>query len=123
MLSAVDVRGSLVIIGRLGVDDRVEVDIAVRQVNGESAIGFQEMEIEAERFLRHQVDRDGVVGEGVEHEYVETARRFLCESKAPIVLDDINLRARVTEKVEVIRCYADDLWIDFVVSEHVAGAA
>jgi hypothetical protein len=48
------------------------------------------------------VDRDGVVGEGVEHEYVEPARGFLCESQASIVRDHINLRVRVAEKVEIV---------------------
>ena len=56
------------------VDDRGQIEIAVRNVHRQGAAGGQMTEKDVERFLGQQMVRNRIAAEGVEHQHVERLR-------------------------------------------------
>src|SRR3546814_4443033 len=73
---------------RLRREHGFEPEEAVREMEEQDAVGLQRPRIDAERFLRQQMERDGGRRKGVDDEDVERARGLLGESKPRVAGDE-----------------------------------
>ena len=63
-------------------DERRQVQVAVGDVESEDAAGVELLQIQLQRFARQQVDGNGVGAERVDHEHVESVRRFFRRARS-----------------------------------------
>src|SRR2546423_14459392 len=69
---------------------RDQVEEAVRDVEGDDAVGLHMPEIDPERLARDEMHRDRVAREGVDREHVEVLRRLAPEGQARVDERDID---------------------------------
>ena len=88
-------------------EDRVEVEIAVGDVQDEDAVVLELAGIELQRLRRHQVHGDSVGGEGIDENEVEAAVGLLRHGEARVAHDHVKLGLAVGEEGEVGRLGGD----------------
>lgn len=73
------------------LDDRCEIQIAVRDMHSQDPVGLQVFPIEAKRLRCEEMNRNGIAGEGIDHKDVEALRNLLFERKASVTERDIDV--------------------------------
>ncbi len=98
----------------------LQIDEPVADVEQEHAVRPQMPAIDGDRLAREKMQRDGVAGEGVDHEHAEGVRLLSFEHEARVAQRDGDVRAAVGEVGELRLREIDHLRIDLVEPECVA---
>ena len=95
-------------------NDGSQVEITIRDVEGDDASWLHVLAIDRQRFRSEQVHRDRVAGEGVDGEHVELLRRLAFERKTGIAQGSLNGRLAALQIAEILVGNGDDRGVDVV---------
>ena len=82
---------------RQAAENRFQVKVAARHVDGQQAAIGQSVQIDVHRLAGDQMERHRIGTEHIEHQQVELARRSVNQRKPGIAQDDLHL-ARESDK-------------------------
>ena len=99
----------------------LEIQEAVRDVEGDHALRFEVSQVFGEGFNGDEVHGNRVPGEGVHHEHVEALRSLALEGQARVAEDSLDLPVRVLEVREPGVRHLDDRGIDVVEAVGIVG--
>src|SRR5260221_1294576 len=102
---------------------RRQIQVCVGRVDGEYAVRLQVAQVHRESFARQKVHGNGVAGKVVDRQYIELLRRFILQREARVSQDNVDSRRRIAQVTEGSTRDGDNLRIDFVEAEVVAGLA
>ena len=105
------------------VDDRVEVEVAVRDVDDDGAVRLEVTLVVVEGLEGQQVHRDGVAAEGVEYDDVVLLICFALHRQTGIAHHEFGLGLGVLQVGEGARRKAGHVVVDLVETEGVARAS
>src|ERR1041384_4651896 len=91
---------------------RPQVDVTIRNVHGEHAVGLQMLEVQLERFVGEQVRRDRAAGKGIDGQEVELLRRLSLQRQPRVAEKNVEICAGVPgigKECEVLSGDIDDV--------------
>ena len=100
-----------------------EIQILVRDVKRDDAVGCEVSLIERDGFRGEQMQGDRVTREGIDSEYIEVLGGFARESAASVAICKTDLCSRVAEVGEEVLRDRADQWVDLVEADTVARMA
>ena len=104
---------------------RHQVDVTIRDVHGEDAVGLQMLEVQLEGLVGQQVRRDRVAGERIDGQQVELLWRLSFQCQPGVAEQDVEIRAAASgagQERELSIGNGDDVRVDFI-QPHVIAVA
>ncbi len=102
------------------VNDRLEIDVAIADVNNDDAIGLEVAPVFLDGFARQQVHGNRVPTERIQDDGIESLRFLAFQRQSRITRYNFDSRLALTQKTEARLGEINNEWIDFVEAIHIA---
>ena len=99
---------------------RTQVEVQIRDMNGQKSFGFQMPPVNFSRFAGQQIRGDRVAGKGIQDQHVKLLRGFVFQREPGISHNVFDLCLAICEEGKVPLRQTDHLGIDFIEPVRIA---